>query len=220
MPPSAHDSRAIREQECSGRAPHRPWLYGRSLNTYGRYGARPLRPLGKVAHLCHRAAFTLIEIVVATAVMSLMLVAALNTVAAARTGQYKAEERNRAVLLAQRLVGEILQRPYADPQTGIGAIGPESGESTGNRSLFDDVDDYHNWQATPPQNKDGSAIPWAADYQELVTVAWVTQADLSQAAGSESGVKRITATIKHLGTEVLTLTTYRTSAWVDPTSTP
>ena len=163
-------------------------------------------------------AFTLIEIIVAMAVMSVMLVAALNTVAAARTGQYKAEERNRAVLLAQRLMGEILQQAYTDPVAGLGSFGPDAGETTVNRSLFDDVDDYHNWLASPPQNKDGSAIPWATGYEELVSVAWVSSANLSQTSGSETGVKRIIVTIKHFGREVLTLTAYRTSAWVDPVS--
>lgn len=165
-----------------------------------------------------RRAFTLIEIIVAMAVMSLMLVAALNTVAAARTGQYKAEELNRAQLLAQRLMGEILQQASTDPAGGLGSFGPGGSEVTGNRSLFNDVDDYHNWQASPPQDKNGSAVAWATNYEESVNVVWVSPADLSQASGSETGVKRIIVTIKRLGREVLTLTAYRTSAWVDPVS--
>ena len=167
-----------------------------------------------------RSAYTLIEIIVAMTVMSVMLVAALNTVAAARVGQYKAEERNRSVLLAQRLMAEILQQAYADPTVGLASFGLDTGETTGNRSLFDDVDDYNGWQASPPQNKDGSAIAWAADYGESVSVAWVSPNNLSQTAGSETGVKRIVVTIKHLGRDVLTLTAYRTSAWVDPTTVP
>jgi hypothetical protein len=75
------------------------------------------------------------------------------------------------------------------------------------------VDDYNAWIACPPQNKDGTVVPNAADYEQRVTVAWVNPANLSQTVGANSGVKRIQVTINRQGRGVITLTAYRTQAW-------
>jgi prepilin-type N-terminal cleavage/methylation domain-containing protein len=158
-------------------------------------------------------AFTMVEVVVATAIVSIMLVAALNTVAAARTAEYKVAERTRALLLGQALMAEILQQAYADPVAGPGSFGIEGGEITGNRNLFEDVDDYNAWIACPPQNKDGTMVLNATDFEQRVTVAWVTPANLAQTAGANSGVKRIQVTINRQGRSIITLTAYRTQSW-------
>jgi hypothetical protein len=157
-----------------------------------------------------------VEVVVSTLVVSVLLVAALNTVGAARTGEYKLAERGRALLLAQALLSEILQQAYNDPVQGPTSWGIGADELTGNRSLFDDVDDYDGWQASPPQNKDGSVIPGADDYEQLVAVAWVDPANLGQTSTSPTGVKRIKVTIRRQGREIITLCAYRTLAWCDP----
>jgi prepilin-type N-terminal cleavage/methylation domain-containing protein len=162
---------------------------------------------------CSTCGFTMVEVVVSTAIVSIMLVAALNTVAAARTAEYKVAERTRALLLGQALLAEILQQPYADPGAGPTSFGLEAGEITGNRSLFDDVDDYNAWVACPPQNKDSTVIPNATDYEQRVVVAWVTPANLSQTAGANSGAKRIQVTINRQGRSIITLTAYRTQSW-------
>lgn len=163
-------------------------------------------------------AFTLVETVVALLVASVMLVAALNSVGAARATDYKIAERNRALGLAQALMGEILQQPYVDPQTGSSANGIDPGETTGNRSLFDDVGDYEGWLASPPQRKDGTAIVSAAGYEEVVHVIWVNSGAMFAPSASETGVKQIEVSINHQNRTIVTLVAYRTSAWTDPTA--
>ncbi len=159
----------------------------------------------------------MVELVISLAIISALLVASLNTVAAARTGEYKIAQRGRALLLAQGLMAEILRQAYADPAYGPGSFGIGADEVTGNRSLFDDVDDYHGWTASPPQYKNGSVIPATADYEERVTVAWVNPSNLEQTSGSETGIKRIEVTIRYQGQPVLTLVAFRTQAWRSPT---
>ena len=159
---------------------------------------------------------TLVEVVVATLVVSLMLVAALNAATAARLADYKLTERNRALLLAQALLSEIVQQAYDDPVAGVGSFGLETGESTGNRSLFDDVDDYNGWSATPPQNRDGTAVAGTTGYEQAVSVAWVQPTDLSQVSGSETGLKQIKVTIRRNGRPIITLMAYRTRYWENP----
>ncbi len=161
--------------------------------------------------------FLLIESVISTLVISVMLVAALSAVALVRTGEVRTVERRRGLLLAQMLMAEILQQAYVDPSSGPGGFGIAADELTGNRSRFDDVDDYYNWDASPPQNRDGTAIPWASGYEQIASVNWVDPNNLSVTSGSETYVKRIVVTTKYQGRTVATLTAYRTVSWFDPT---
>ena len=163
-----------------------------------------------------RPAFTLVEVVVASAIVSVLLVAALTTAVSARVSYYKLAERNRALQLAQTLMAEILQQAYADPAAGPTSFGVGADETATDRSTFDDVDDYGGWVACPPTNRDGSVIPNAADYEQRVTVNWVSPTDLTVIAVANTGVKRIQVTINRQGRKVITLTAYRTQGWVNP----
>jgi type II secretory pathway pseudopilin PulG len=156
----------------------------------------------------------LVEAVISILIVSIMIVAALQTVGAARTADARVAERGRGLLLAQGLMAEILQQAYADPQSGLGSFGAE--ETATNRSLFDDVDDYNGWQASPPQNKAGTPIAWATGYEEQVSVAWVDPTAGFAQSASATGVKRIVVSINRGNRTVVTLTAYRTQAWQDP----
>ena len=159
-------------------------------------------------------AFTLVEATVSVFIVGVMVVAALSTVGATRLGEYKVAERCRALPLAQDLMAEILQQAYADPAYGPGSFGLGGDEvGDGSRSLWDDVDDYHGWSASPPEQKDGTPITGLADWQRSVNVAWVDPMALSQVEGSESDVKRITVTVTHKNVPVASLTAFRTSVW-------
>ena len=156
-----------------------------------------------------RRCFTLVETVLCIVVTGLMLVAALSAVAASRTGQYKIAERQRGSLLGQELMAEILAQNYIDPEGGT-TFGTESGELTINRLNFDDVDDYHGWSASPPQDRDGTVIPDHEGWARQVTVKRVMEANLKQAVATDTGIKVITVTISHNGTPVATLEALRT----------
>lgn len=167
---------------------------------------------------CLSRSVTLIEVVISTVIVAVMLTSALQAVGAARLGLRKLNDRSVGMLLAQDLMAEILQEAYADPAYGSDSgIGPGSDEvATGNRSLYDDVDDYHGWQASPPQYKNGTPIAWATGCQRTVTVVWVDPDNPSVAVGSPSGAKRITVTVRKDGLDVATLVAIRTTAWVSP----
>lgn len=163
------------------------------------------------------AGYSLVEVAVSIVVVGTMLAAALQAVGAARVGLRALGDRGRGLLLAQDLMAEILQQRYADADYGPGSFGLAATEAApGTRSLFDDVDDYHGWAASPPQHKDGTPIEWAAGYRRSVAVAWVDPADWSQVAGSNTGVKRITVVVERDGRPVATLTALRTCGWPVP----
>ena len=76
-------------------------------------------------------------------------------------------------------------------------MGPDSGESSGPRSVFDDVDDYDEWNESPPQYRDGTVIPDRADWRHRVEVDHVLSSDSTQTVGSDQGVKRIQVFIEY-----------------------
>ena len=156
--------------------------------------------------------FTLVEATISVFIVGVMFVAALSTVGATRLGEYKLGERCRALPLAQDLLAEILQQSYEDPN-GSAVFGTEPGEGTASRTDFDDVDDYHSWSASPPQNKDGTNMSDLSGWQRNVQVSWADPTDLSQTVGNDQGVKRIAVTVKHDDVPVISLSAFRTSAW-------
>lgn len=162
-------------------------------------------------------AYSLVEVAVSTVVVGLMLVAALEAVGSSRVGMRHLGDRTRAMLLAQDLMAEILQTEYCDPNLGPTAFGLAIEEAApGNRSLYDDVDDYDGWAASPPEHKDGTPIAWATDYKRLVYVDWVSPTDLSLASGSPTGVKRIIVDVERDGVRAAQLVAIRTEPWVPP----
>jgi len=162
-----------------------------------------------------RRAFSLAEVVVATLIVGIMLVAAMRVVGAAVRGRITMANRERGVLLARQLTSEILQADYQEPDESS-VFGPEASETGGTRAAFDDVDDYHNWNASPPQQKDGSPIPDRANWRRTVAVEWVNRNSLTQVIAADQGVKRITVTASRNGQVMATLVTVRSVAWQQP----
>lgn len=160
-----------------------------------------------------RRALTLVEAAVSTAIIGVMLVAALNTVGASQVTQKKMGDRSRAMLLAQDLLSEIFRQSYIEPDDVVAVIGLEGGENSDKRDRFDDVDDYDGWTASPPQQKDGTVLSGFDGWRRSVTVDWVDPADVAQEQGSDTGVKRIAVTITFKDRPLATLAALRTSTW-------
>jgi len=161
-----------------------------------------------------RPAFTMIEAVISMLVVSLMLVAALNAVGGSRMAETAQARKSKGLLLAQDLMSEILLRAYQDPE-GFGGFGLEANESGYSRDDFDDVDDYDQWNASPPENADGTMIIGAEHYSRSVEVYWVNPNNLPERRSTNTGVKQIVVTIKHKDTPVASLTAIRTRAWTN-----
>jgi type II secretory pathway pseudopilin PulG len=152
---------------------------------------------------------------VATLIVGIMLVAAMQTVGQSVRGRIAMADAQRGALLAQQLMAEILQTDYLEPDESA-VFGPEASETGGTRGAFDDVDDYDGWTASPPQQKDGTPIPNRTDWQRAVTVDWVNASLLTQVLATDTGVKRITVTVSRNGQVVASLVTVRSEAWQQP----
>ena len=170
-----------------------------------------------VTHLASRRGFTMIEAVVAMALVTLTLVAALQAVGASGLAQQSTSDRSRGHLLAQQLLDEILQQDYIDKTLVPGGFGLEAGEFYGtNRTGHDDVDDYHGWIASPPQSRDGTVMDELAGWSRTVSVEWVQPLTPNQVVGYDSHLKRITVSVTHNSRPVAELTALRGAGWHQP----
>jgi len=156
--------------------------------------------------------FTMIEAVMSIIIVGIMYVAALQTVASSRITEAITADNRRGHELAQQLLAEITPLPYWDP-VNLAGLGPNTTEqATGNRSLFNDVDDYNNWSASPPKRKDGSTIAGFDEWTRTVKVVWVEAANPSTVRSSETNFKRITVTVKRRDKVVATMIALRGNA--------
>lgn len=106
----------------------------------------------------NRFGLTMLEIIVSLAIVSTLLLVSLSASASLLKNQNQADESLRARELGGTLLDEISamsMRDLGEPDS----FGLETGENTSTRVAYDDVDDYHNYSATPPVFRDGNAIP-------------------------------------------------------------
>ena len=167
-----------------------------------------------------RRGFTIAEAVMAIVIVGGLLVAALNGVAVSRTGRGRAADHARGQQLALDLMAEILQQAYQDPvQTPV--FGLEPGESSTSRAAWNDVDDYNGWTETPPKTKSGTVMNEAAGWTRSVAVQWVDPTTLATSSTlTNTGIKKITVTVKKGTITMATIAAYRTVGWVDTIPKP
>lgn len=158
-----------------------------------------------------RPAFSLAESLFCVLLVGGLLVAALYAVGDTTVARKFTGDRGVGQLLAQDLMTEIVRLPYKDPDQ-TPAYGTEPGEVTGNRSLFDDIDDFHNWSAAPPAYANGTAMSNLTGWTRTVKVERVANGQFNTPgdAGSETGIKRITVEILQDGKVAARLVALRT----------
>lgn len=162
--------------------------------------------------LHRRRGASLIEVAMSSLLVGVLLVAALNTVGARLRHQLLLSERHQAMLLAEQLTSEVLTCDYEDPD-GAPVFGPEPSESGSGRELFDDVDDYHGWDAAPPEDRDGTPIANLSDWRRTIDVEYVEANDLTAASISDEGFKRITVEVFRNGKSLAKQVSLRSRAW-------
>lgn len=156
--------------------------------------------------------FTIIETALSTVVIGLMLVAALQTVGASKLAQHRNADRARAVHLASLLLAEITAQAYEEPDV-VKLFGPEPAELLpGNRSLYDDVDDYEGLSETPPRDRAGVAVTGFSGWTLTVKVQWVSPTNPATPSLIETGAKLITVTAIKNSIPYVRLHSIRTSA--------
>ncbi len=155
--------------------------------------------------------FTMVEAVFSVVLVGGLVVVSLDTLGGSKMAQKNLGDRALGQLLASSLMSEILTLSYEDPnETPVAGL--ELSENLLLRTTYDDVDDYINWTASPPQNRDGTTIPGLTGWAQSVQIAVVDPSDLSVKRISDTGVKRITVTITRNSVVVATLAGVKTGA--------
>lgn len=151
-----------------------------------------------------RRAFTIVEAAMAMVIVSLMVGAALSVSASVSRSHHADSEQATGLSLADALADEIRDRAYYEPGGSLGVMGLDAGETAGDHSTFDDVDDYHGLVETTLTDRFGNKIPGVSGWERRVTVEWVTLRDLTKVSATGTGLKRIIITVKHNGRVVIT----------------
>jgi hypothetical protein len=151
------------------------------------------------------------ECLVSILLVAGLVVVALDAAGGAMVGRQRIGDRSRGQLLAQDLMTEILAQRYEEP-VDAPSFGLEGTEVTTKRDEFDDVDDYHGWQGAPPQRKGGVEMPEHSDWRREVIIEYADPYNLLATLATDSGIKRITVTVKKNDIVVASMVAIRTFA--------
>lgn len=156
--------------------------------------------------------FSLVEAAIASTVLSVIVVSALNAAGRLAGARYDQADRGRARALADALAAEIRPKAYTDPNGPTAALGPDANEGP-NRDTYDDVDDFSGDDESPPVDARGIVIPDFSGWSRTVTVERVRYAsgDIVPSA-SDQGTVRISVLVKHGNKEMARRVFLRSSA--------
>jgi len=147
-------------------------------------------------------------------VVSSMLVAALYAVGASRMAITRERDRVLATTLADDLLGFVHRLPYKSSSGTV--LGLELGNLLGDKTTYDDIDDFQGWTESPPSDATGNPIGGLAAWRRSVTVEWVDPDNPGVVVAGETGVKRITVVVQKSGVELARRAALRTAlstAW-------
>src|SRR5207249_6775945 len=94
-------------------------------------------------------------------------------------------------------------------ESGSSNIGLDSLETTTNRSTWDDVDDYHGLDESPPRDKNGNNLTGFTGWRWKALVEFVQALSPQSASSTDQGLKRITITVSEPTGRQTILVTYR-----------
>lgn len=158
-----------------------------------------------------RRGLTLAEVLISTMLVGMVVVASMRCVGGVLQTASAAENDREAQGIAEHLMAEILQQQYEEPDD-TPVFGRESLELAGNRTLWDDVDDYHGWSSSPPESKTNNSLNGYTGWTRAVNVALADVSAPQNTSGTDEGLKRITVTVTDPEGRVTTLVAFRSSA--------
>ena len=142
------------------------------------------------------AGFTLIEALIASAVLSFVVAALTQAITAGQSHTYHALHAARAVQLAEAMLEEVLSKPWADPAGGS-ELGPDSGET--GRADFDDLDDYDGFTESAGSVRDANGSPYGELFQRFERSVAVTSQDIDHATLGRISGKLIIVAVREPG---------------------
>ena len=144
-----------------------------------------------------RRGLSLVEVVFSALLVGVVLVGATDLLGSVIRGHSDNSDRAVGQQLALQLMTEILTQNFEDPNSPI--FGPEADEQIGDRSSFDDIDDYDQWTSAQAEDAKGVQVLNSSGWVREVTVAYVLDPNNSPYG---YGLKRITVDVLKNGEPV------------------
>lgn len=116
-----------------------------------------------------RDGLSMLEVIVSLIMVTTILLVSLQSAASVMRNRTIAKQGITSQRLAGYFLDEISVLDFVDPD-GSRVIGLDTGESSNDRSSYDDVDDYHGLSVTSPSFRDGSAMPGFENWTVTVSV--------------------------------------------------
>jgi len=155
---------------------------------------------------------TLVELVVSIVIISVAMVALLNAFGVSVSQNADPILRSKSLKLAQIYLDEALSKYYdhGTPVGGVPAVASPScsglGSETGETRVdFNDVDDFHDIDDSPPQKQSG-ALSGYTGYRVQVSVACVGD---DVGASSNEHVKKVLVTVTAPDQSQITIASYK-----------
>ena len=124
-----------------------------------------------------RGGFSLIDVLVATTLISLGVVAILSASASGTRTTDACRRRTEAVFLAQEIREWTLRLPFSDTDEAD-AGNPPGPDGSDPQNFVDDLDDLMDVTFSPPRDGQGSPLADMAGWSETVTLTWRNESDL------------------------------------------
>lgn len=165
--------------------------------------------------------FTLVEAAISTIIVAVMISAAISIVGGAARGATREREWRRGQVLAEALMAEVLAAAFADPQGGS-TFGIDPGEKAGDRSTFDDIDDFDDYTDSEALDVAGNKVPWSDGWARKVVVENVAIDNPTKVEDDSirTGLRRITVSIVSPAGATRTLVALKSAKTVMDAYTP
>ncbi len=140
--------------------------------------------------------FSLIEVMVASAILGLGVTALLSAVGSGSSATSASREVTEAVFLAQEIREWTLKLPFSDPDPADAdnQPGPDGSDPT---SFLDDLDDMLNVTYSPPRDGLGYMIHDMTGWSQKISLTWRSATDLTTVVSNGS------SDIIHVNVEIL-----------------
>jgi MSHA pilin protein MshD len=155
-----------------------------------------------IAHRNHRRGITMAETIVSTLLVGMVLVGTIQLVAPIIRSGSVMSDKLIATNMARELSEEIGTKLFMSPSSGdVEFTGPEAGET---RAIYDDIDDFHGINNSPPVLSDGRVMTHLGGWARVVKVTHASLADPSADSGIYTGLKRVTVSVTKDGVTLAT----------------
>ncbi len=147
--------------------------------------------------------FTLIEIVIATALVGLALVAMMTSVGSNTRVNDAGTKLTQGTFLAQEIREWTLSLPFRDQDAGD-LNSPPGPDGSSPQVWVDDIDDMMNVTYCPPRDGQGYAIASLPAWSQTITITWMDPNDLSgTVADGTSEIIYVNVDVKHRNTVIV-----------------